>query len=235
MKIVLASTAAFLCGITVGAIVQAKRMHDEVDEAKASYADSYDKLVREGLIDSAFKKAGNKIGEDVLVGIRKSREEAAEQVKLLKDAVDEVEALQEQKINESLVESAADLIQRVGYNQMSEKKPAAEAVAPKGPTTSSVPAISELPTVIDLYEYDQTDDPRYREWEQYTLTYYVGDNTLVSQTDSVIEGKDLVRTVGDLLGSFPEGGDSLYIRNPILKMDFEVVRDPRSYADVRGD
>jgi hypothetical protein len=222
-QITLLCAASLVSGYLFGSAIQQKKMQQDVDEAKQYFLDQ----IGEALQDA----------KDELEKEKAAAENVDEQTKLLKDAVDEVEALQneQEEVADSLVESAAELIKRVGYNQMSEKKPAAEAVEPKGPTVSSTPAISELPVVIDLYEYDQTDDPRYKDWEQYTLTYYVGDNTLVSQADSVIEGKDRVRTVGDLLGSFPDDGDSLYIRSPILKMDFEVVRDPRKYADVRGD
>jgi hypothetical protein len=123
---------------------------------------------------------------------------------------------------EVTVEAAQALIEHNGYTAYNTPP------KPKGPTVAT-PAISEIPVTITFKEFDNT-PPGY---EQYVLTYYEGNNILVSQAGKPIKGKDLVRTVGDLL-TFKEGEDAIYVRNPKLKMDFEIVRDPNSFTDVDG-
>jgi hypothetical protein len=127
------------------------------------------------------------------------------------------------EVEEVTVEAAQALIEHNGYTAYNTP------AKPKGPTVST-PVISEIPVPITFKEYDST-PPGY---EQYVLTYYEGNNILVSQAGKPIKGKDLVRTVGDLLGTFKDGEDAIYIRNPKLKMDFEIVRDANSFTDVDG-
>jgi hypothetical protein len=132
------------------------------------------------------------------------------------------------------VAAAKLLIEEQGYTSYDKKseKPTPKPKQPKGETTSS----TDLPYLISLFEFDQDERPAFRDHEQYTLTLFEGDNQLVSQADKPIEGKDRVRTVGDLLSRFSgeDAPDSIYIRNPRLKMDFEVVRDSGSYQDKAG-
>jgi hypothetical protein len=127
------------------------------------------------------------------------------------------------EVEEVTVEAAQALIEHNGYTAYNTPP------KPKGPTVST-PPISEIPVTITFKEYDST-PPGY---EQYVLTYYEGNNILVSQAGKPIKGKDLIRTVGDLLGTFKDGEDAIYVRNPKLKMDFEIVRDPNSFTDVDG-
>lgn len=130
------------------------------------------------------------------------------------------------------VAAAKLLIEEQGYTSYDKKSERPKPKQPKGETTSS----TDLPYLISLFEFDQDERPAFRDHEQYTLTLFEGDNQLVSQADKPIEGKDRVRTVGDLLSRFSgeDAPDSIYIRNPRLKMDFEVVRDPGSYQDKAG-
>jgi hypothetical protein len=124
------------------------------------------------------------------------------------------------QVEDITVGAVETLIEKQGYTQYN--KP----VAPKGPTVIT-PAIPELPVLITFEEFDNTP----ADYEQYVLTLYMGNNKLVSQSGKVISGVDLVRTVGDLLGNFADGDNAIWIRNPKLKMDFEVVRDPKSFDE----
>lgn len=66
------------------------------------------------------------------------------------------------------------------------------------------------------------------------LTYYAGDKVLADDGDEIIE--DLSSTVGedfaDHFGEYED--DAVFVRNDRLKCDYEICRDPRSFADVVG-
>lgn len=68
-----------------------------------------------------------------------------------------------------------------------------------------------------------------KDYGQYTLTYYAGDNIMVDEDDKVVSNHE--RVTGHL--SFGHGsGDEkvVYIRNDSLKAEYEVIRDPGHYA-----
>lgn len=69
-------------------------------------------------------------------------------------------------------------------------------------------------------------------WSMYALTYYAGDNILAD--DWLVE-KDIEETIGeealDCFGKYAEE-DVVHVRNEQTESHYEVVRDPRSYADV---
>ena len=71
------------------------------------------------------------------------------------------------------------------------------------------------------------------EYDQITLTYFAGDDTLVDDRDDVVRDSD--RIVGDVnLTKFGVGANSsnvLYIRNENLDTDFEVLRDDGKYTE----
>lgn len=66
------------------------------------------------------------------------------------------------------------------------------------------------------------------------LTYYAGDKVLADDGDEIVE--DLSGTVGedfaDHFGEYED--DAVFVRNDRLKCDYEICRDPRSFADVVG-
>lgn len=68
-----------------------------------------------------------------------------------------------------------------------------------------------------------------------TFTYYEEDDVLCNEADEVLDRADRERIVGETnLGKFGHGsGDAnaVYIRNPKLEMDIEVIRSPNSYAE----
>jgi hypothetical protein len=94
----------------------------------------------------------------------------------------------------------------------------------------------EPPYVINRELFFNSDT----EYEQYTMTWYAGDETLVNQSDRVVEEKDVDFTVGrENLNKFgEESGDPnvVYIRCEALEMDFEIVKSDGSYAkEVLGE
>lgn len=89
------------------------------------------------------------------------------------------------------------------------------------------------PYVIHQEEFMANDD----EHEQVTLTYFSGDDVLSDERDTVIAEPDVI--VGlDNLQKFGHGsGDpnTVYIRNPRLEVDYEVVRSEGTFAqEVHG-
>ncbi len=83
------------------------------------------------------------------------------------------------------------------------------------------------PYVISPDDYGEDDN-----YTQISLVYYAGDGVLSDDEDEVVE--DIEGTVGeDFAEHFGEyEDDSVFIRNDLLKCDYEILRDNRSYADV---
>jgi hypothetical protein len=97
----------------------------------------------------------------------------------------------------------------------------------------SLPRDPEVPYIIHKDEYDITPDG----YEQYTLTYFEGDDVLSDDRDRVIEDQDKTVGLGNLSKFGIGSGDPniVYIRNEELKVDIEVVHSDGKYAtEVHG-
>ena len=83
------------------------------------------------------------------------------------------------------------------------------------------------PYVISPYDYGAIDD-----YHQIELTYYADDILEDSDGDIV---KDPEEILGDYaLRSFGDyEPDSVHVRNDMLRTDFEILRDPRTYDEAR--
>lgn len=85
----------------------------------------------------------------------------------------------------------------------------------------------DIPFAIGFEEFNENEAGH----EQTTLTYYSEDDTLVDAQDKPIDSVDY--TIGDdNLNRFGDGsGDPnvVYVRNPKIEMDFEVIRENGSY------
>lgn len=81
------------------------------------------------------------------------------------------------------------------------------------------------PYMVDATDY--SDD-----FDLVTLTYY-NDGILADENDDIIE--DLENTVGVDFAKYFEDGldDSVYIRNDISKLEYEILRDERNFTDVK--
>lgn len=80
--------------------------------------------------------------------------------------------------------------------------------------------------VISPDEFGENDD-----YEKFSLTYYA-DQVLADDNDDIIE--DIEATVSyEALSHFGEyEDDSVFVRNDILKCDYEILLDHRKYSDV---
>jgi hypothetical protein len=90
------------------------------------------------------------------------------------------------------------------------------------------------PFVIHREERDE-----HEAYEGVTYTYYEQDDVVCNERDEVIGAEDRERIFGEAnLEKFGHGSGDVsvvYIRNPVLEMDVEVIKSPNSYAqEVHG-
>lgn len=70
-------------------------------------------------------------------------------------------------------------------------------------------------------------------YDEISLTYYA-DGTVTDDSDHAMSDDEIEETIGkDSLNHFGDyEPDSVFVRNDRLKADYEILADPRSYADV---
>lgn len=72
------------------------------------------------------------------------------------------------------------------------------------------------------------------DYEQESLTFYSGDNTLVDEYDNPIDNLEEAIGRGDLNGCFDEE-DVIFVYNPVQQKYYEIICDPHRYIDtLRG-
>ena len=115
----------------------------------------------------------------------------------------------------------AEKIRQLNYSGFSANK-AESSVLEIEPTLKP----TNKPYVITPDEFGEIDD-----YETITLIYY-SDEVLTDDDDELVE--DVENVVGvDSLSHFGEyEADSVYVRNDILKADYELLLDQRNYSDV---
>jgi gas vesicle protein len=87
----------------------------------------------------------------------------------------------------------------------------------------------QVPYVIHLDEFRQNEP----EHEQVTYTYYEQDDILADSHDMTIDDMDKVIGIANLerWGHGSQDVNIVYIRNEVLSLDLEIVRDRGSYAE----
>ena len=90
------------------------------------------------------------------------------------------------------------------------------------------PNVVEKPFIISPQEFGELDN-----YETSTLTYY-DDKVLADSGDDVIEDIDEIVGEGSLtrFGEYEE--DAVFVRNDILKCDYEILRSTVKYSDLCG-
>ena len=78
------------------------------------------------------------------------------------------------------------------------------------------------------------DEQHEREYTESTLTYYAGDDVLCDERDNVIEDPEQVVGVANLEKFGHGSGDKniVYIRNDLLAVEMEVVKNDANFAEV---
>jgi hypothetical protein len=92
---------------------------------------------------------------------------------------------------------------------------------------------NEDPFIIHRDEWNEGES----NFDQISLTYFEGDDTLANERDKVIEDQDKVIGLGNMLKWGHGSGDPnvIYVRNPVLALDIEVTRSLGTYAsEVHG-
>lgn len=91
--------------------------------------------------------------------------------------------------------------------------------------------ISEQPSSPYVISPEAYDDEQYEDYDKISLSYYA-DGVLADENDNEIE--DIEDSVGEkALTSFGEyEDDAVYVRNPRLRCDYEILIDQRNYSDV---
>lgn len=108
-----------------------------------------------------------------------------------------------------------------------------EPVAPVDPGYSK--ADDEDRVVSNRYPYiinpNDFDDPNYDSYDKITLTYYA-DGVLTDEVDEPIAAEDIQTFVGtEFMTHFGEfDPDVVYVRNDILRIDYEIVRDEENFV-----
>lgn len=119
--------------------------------------------------------------------------------------------------HEKKMQSVADYAKKLsqeGYTDYSAKKEVVDTNK------------DSIPYVITPEEFGEFDD-----YDRISFTYYA-DHVLADENDEEVE--DIEGSVGiDSLTHFGEyEDDSVYVRNNRLRVDYEILLDQRTYADV---
>lgn len=114
--------------------------------------------------------------------------------------------------------AAEKLVQQLGYRGK-------DSLSPDAMTRNR-----KVPYVIREDEYFENDTG----FDQKTLTYFKGDDTLCDDADQIIE--DVEATVGkanlDTFGRISNDPNVTYVRNEKLRVEYEIVLDHQNYGEV---
>lgn len=94
---------------------------------------------------------------------------------------------------------------------------------------SEEPMKDAKPFVIPPEEFGQMDD-----YEAESLMYFEGDDVLTDDWFNVIENVDglVGKDFAEHFGEYED--DSVFVRNPMFKKDFEILKDERTFESVKN-
>lgn len=215
-KKVLSSLAIFAAGVVTGSIIT-------------------NAVVKEKATREANEKAAEEIAEVREIYRNKTKKEEYEKVS--EESEKEAEE-QNEKVDPLKVKPQTDREDYNSYYKMTQNYTSQNEEKPKRASSiSDLNAFTyeksvDRPYIIDPEDYGEEDD-----YDTMQLTYFMGDKTLVDESaDDTIDEPDL--HIGlDNLAIFDEfqGASSIYVRNDILKMDFEILKDDCAYSDLQDE
>lgn len=215
-KKVLSGLAIFAAGLVTGSIIT-------------------NAVVKEKAIKEANEKAAEEIAEVREIYRNKTKKEEYEKVS--EESEKEAEE-QNEKVDPLKVKPQTDREDYNSYYKMTQNYTSQNEEKPKRASSiSDLNAFTyeksvDRPYIIDPEDYGEEDD-----YDTMQLTYFMGDKTLVDESaDDTIDEPDL--HIGlDNLAIFDEfqGASSIYVRNDILKMDFEILKDDCAYSDLQDE
>lgn len=188
-------------------------------------------VVKEKAVQEANEKAAEEIAEVREMYRNKNRKEQNEKEIIEEPVVEEAEKIDPLKIKPQSDREDYTSYHKIAQNYVSqnEEKPEKKCNI-SDLNTLTYDKTADRPYVIDPEEYGEEDD-----YDTMELTYFIGDKTLVDENaDDVIDEPDLHIGLDNLaiFDEFP-GASSVYIRNDILKMDFEILKDDCAYSDLQ--
>lgn len=215
-KKVLSGLAIFAAGLVTGSIIT-------------------NAVVKEKAIKEANEKAAEEIAEVRKIYRNKTKKEEYE--KVAEESEKEVKE-ENEKVDPLKVKPQTDREDYNSYYKMTQNYTSQNEEKPKRASSiSDLNAFTyeksvDRPYIIDPEDYGEEDD-----YDTMQLTYFMGDKTLVDESaDDTIDEPDL--HIGlDNLAIFDEfqGASSIYVRNDILKMDFEILKDDCAYSDLQDE
>lgn len=172
--------------------------------------------MNKGLIGFIFFIAGGFAGFEAANKLLKDRYEqlVQEEIESVKAAFRAARPSPKKKSDEAAAneerEQCVKVVNELGYSQ--EKEPAQRL----------------LPRVIPPNEFGELG-----EYEQVSLTLYA-DGTVTDENDRAMSEDEIEESVGrNSLDHFGEyEADSVFVRNDRLKVDYEILADQRTYADL---
>lgn len=150
---------------------------------------------------------------------KKANDRADSEIESMKEMLRKKEERIETITNEKVEKRAYEIISE-RYSKTDDQK-----ISEKKKESKEETAMDERPYVIDPEEYGDLG------YKQVSLNYY-DDGVLTYENDDVIENVD--ELVGkDSLTHFGEyEDDTVYVRNDVLRTDFEILADTRRYVDI---
>ena len=215
-KKVLSGLAIFAAGVVTGSIIT-------------------NAVVKEKATREANEKAAEEIAEVREIYRNKTKKEEYE--KVAEESEKEVKE-ENEKVDPLKVKPQTSREDYNSYYKMTQNYTSQNEEKPKRASSiSDLNAFTyeksvDRPYIIDPEDYGEEDD-----YDTMQLTYFMGDKTLVDESaDDTIDEPDL--HIGlDNLAIFDEfqGASSIYVRNDILKMDFEILKDDCAYSDLQDE
>lgn len=204
MKSTIINVICFAAGAAVGSLVAWKML--EVKHEKIIQEEI--KSIREALGGEQTENEDEEEGDPDTGTTNSSRQINWE----------ELEDLDEEEEDEDETEEESN-IARVEYERLagkySNEKGGAETVAKK-------------PYVIAPYDFGTFDD-----YHQIELTYYA-DGILEDAEGNIIDDADELVGEGSLYTFGEYEDDAVHVRNERLETDFEILKEYRTYSEVRG-
>jgi hypothetical protein len=243
------SVLSFSAGAVLSYFITSKKMRDEIDQivegeltaAKKIYAVMYKKDTfadpGEALKyyeDAEARKTYERRVSEIQYIPGKSPDERDEQT----ERKDELEAQESMRVAE---EQDVDEIPGIGHGTVGSH--VLSTVVPQNPPLAFADqSPNDDPFDLEEEEKHRTPDKPYIlsfeefnrgefDYQQITLSYFEGDDTLCDEKDEPITDSDTV--VGDdnltRFGHGSKDNNILYIRNEKMDLDFEVVRSPGKF------
>lgn len=222
-----------LVGAGVTTLVLKKKYAAQAEEEITSVRDSYLKRITD--LEELLNKQEEKVSAPPVGKVREAADIPMERVVPSNETLRK--AYHKMTPSPETVEGLKETVEGLGYSRKEDpvKEPLVKVVdtepnkmAYRESTDSDVPYIIPVQAYMDNEEM----------FDQLTLTYYVGDKTLVVEDNAEVV-EDVDQTVGfhNLHNFGVESGndDTVYVRNAKREIEYEILRDEGKYKEkVQG-